>query len=163
MYTLIGRMKWYYQVLITILFIAAIITCYLFARSWGYDKARREFEVKDKAKAEESAKKIARAEELERRVAELEPKLAAYEKLADDKKRIDDSISGKIDKVVEEGKKEDETTNTPVDCWIRAQRTCSKFAQLNPPILIDCEAYKRKICSNPDSTGAPGRPCGSGS
>lgn len=113
----------------------------------GYDKARREYEAGDKIKAEQSAKLKAHADFLEARVAELEPKLAAYEQLADDKKRLDESISDKIDEVVKKGLEEDANTLTAVDCRIRADRTCAKFSELKPPIFIDCDAYKRKVCA----------------
>lgn len=146
MYSLIGKQKWYWQALITVIFVVVIITGYLFARSWGYDKARKQFEAKDKVKAEQSAAKIARAEFLEQRVAELEPKLAAYEKLDADKKRLDGSITEKIDAVVKEGQKTDEVTNAPADCWTRADRTCAGFRRLK--IDIDCNAYKQRVCAN---------------
>lgn len=146
MFTWIKNLPKMWSALALLAFVGLIVALFGQMRACGYDKARREYEATDKIKAAESEKLKARAEASERRVAELEPKLAAYEKLADDKKRLDESISDKIDAVVKEGQKEEEATNTPTDCWTRAQRTCDKFAALKPPIAIDCEAYKRKIC-----------------
>lgn len=130
-----------------VVFIGVIVLSLNWFQARGYDKARREYEANDKVEAEQSAKLKAHAEFLEARVAELEPKLAAYEKLADDKKRLDESITTKIDQVVAEGLKEDAETNAVTDCWTRSQRTCDKFHRMKPPIDLDCEAYKRKICS----------------
>ena len=156
MYTFIGKQKWWVQVIVTIVFIAGIILLYLLGRSWGYDKARVKFEAEDVVKAEKSQKLVTRAEELEKRVAELEPKLLAYEKLDDQKKRLDGQMTEKINAVVEEGKKRDAVTDAPSDCWTRAERTCAGFGKLNPPIHIDCEAYKRRICGNAVTNGAGG-------
>lgn len=153
MYTLIGKLKWYWQVLLTIVFIAAIITGYLFARSYGYDKAFKEFQAKDAVKKQKSDELIAHAEMLEKRVAELEPKLAAWEKLDDEKAKLNGVISDKINNAVAEGQKRDETTNAPADCWTRAERTCANFRQLKPPIEIDCDAYKKRLCTVTTGSG----------
>jgi len=130
-----------------IVFIGIIVLSVNWFQARGYDKARQEYEATDKVKAEQSAKLKAHADFLEARVAELEPKLAAYEKLADDKKRLDESISDKIDEVVKKGLEEDANTILPTDCAARGQRTCDKFRSMKPPINLDCDAYKRKICS----------------
>lgn len=153
MYTLIGRQKWYWQLLITVVFIALVIIGYLFARSWGYDKARRDFEAGDKVKAAAEQKKIARAEFLEARIAELEPKIAAYEALDPGKVKQIGQIQDKIDAIVEEGKKEDAKIDATTDCWVGAQRTCDRFARLNVP--LNCEEYKRRICSAPVANSTP--------
>lgn len=147
MYTLIGQLKWYWQVLITILFVIAVIMLYLFGRSYGYDKAYQEFLVADKVKEQKSTEAISRAEFLEKRLAELEPKLAAYEKLDDEKKKLDGTLSEKIDAVIEEGKKDAQNIDAPSDCWARAADTCARLARLKPPIVIDCEAYKQRLCA----------------
>lgn len=146
MYTLIGKQKWYWQIVITIVLIALVITGYLTARSWGYDKARREFEASDKVKAEQSTVLIAKAKALEKRNAELELKFAAFDRLDEEKRKLDGSISEKIDAVIEEGKKRNENIDAPSDCWTRAYNTCANLKQLKPPIVIDCEEYKRRIC-----------------
>lgn len=130
-----------------VILISLISVTVIWLQSRHYDQKRKEYEQNDKVKAEQSAKLKSHAEFLEARVAELEPKLAAYEKLADDKKRLDESITTKIDDVVKEGLKEDASTNVVIDCGSRADRTCAKFHSLKPPIDLDCDAYKRKICS----------------
>jgi hypothetical protein len=116
-------------------------------RACGYNKAKTEYEAQDKKNAEESARLKGRAEAAEQRAADAESKLLAYEKLAEDKKRLDDSITDKIDQVIEEGAHEEAITDAPTDCWTRADRTCAKFGQLKPPIALDCDAYKRKLCA----------------
>lgn len=157
MYSLIGRQKWWVQVLLTIGFIILIITTYLLARSWGYDKARAKFQAEDTVKAQAEAQKIARAEFLEKRVAELEPKLLAYEKLDDEKKKLDGTISDKIDAVIAEGQKDAQNIDAASNCWARANDTCARFARLKPPIAIDCEAYKQRLCANANAGSAT--PC----
>lgn len=155
MYSLIARQKWYIQVAITIVLMALTITGYLFARSAGYDKARAKFEAEDKVKAEKSTQLIARAEALERRVAELEPKLAAFEKLDDEKKRLDGTITEKIDAVIQKGIEDAKNIDAPSDCWTRAHDTCARLARLQPPININCEEYKQRLCA----AGGAGAPC----
>lgn len=156
MYSLIGRQKWWIQIIITVVLVAGIILLYLLGRSWGYDKARAKFEAEDAVKAQKSAELITRAEGLEKRVAELEPKLLAYEQLGEQKKKLDEKTVEKINAVVEEGKARDAVTDAPTDCWTRAQRTCAGFGKLNPPIVIDCEAYKQRICANAITNAAGG-------
>lgn len=147
MFTFIGQQKWYWQVVFVIISISAITICSQQFYSRRYDKDRVAFETRDQDRAIESAKLKAHADQLEKHIAELEPKLAAYEQLAEEKKKLDSSITDKINQVVEDGKKTDEEINVTIDCNTRAERTCSRFKELKPPIVIDCTEYKRKICS----------------
>lgn len=115
-----------------------VLGIYFFGQiqSCRYDKARGEYQQKEEAWKVERTKLIADAEAKEKRIAELEPKVAAYEQLAEDKKRLDEGLSSKIDSLVEEAKREEELTNQPTDCRTRAQRVCEKFRANNIP--IDC-------------------------
>jgi hypothetical protein len=134
------------EVAILVLLIVAGFWLFGQVKSCGYDKARQEYQQKEDAWKLERTKLITRAEESEKRVNELEPKVLAYEKLAEAGKRLDESTADKINKVAEEASREAIVTDQPADCVVRAERICAKFAGLKPPIPIDCEALKRK-CS----------------
>jgi hypothetical protein len=134
------------ELAIVVLLIVAGFWVFGQIKSCSYDKARQEYQQKEDAWKLERTKLITRAEEAEKRVTELEPKVLAYEKLAEEGKRIDESTAEKIKKIGEEASREATVTDKPADCVVRAERICAKFAELKPPIPIDCEALKRK-CS----------------
>lgn len=129
---------WRVLVQIALVILAISLGFYLFGQiqSCRYDKARGEYQQKEEAWKVERTKLIADAEAKEKRIQELEPKVAAYEQLAEQKKRLDQNLSDKIDKLVEDAKREEELTNEPTDCATRARRVCEKFRANNIP--IDC-------------------------
>lgn len=133
--------------------IAAVILIALLIGGWGwyvarrYDKGRLQYEADAKAWATERAGLIANAEAKEKQVAELESQVAAFRAAAEQGKKVDDALAAKIDEVSRQAAEELASTEQPAECVIRAQRTCEKLRGLRPPISIDCEEYKRKICS----------------
>jgi hypothetical protein len=147
---LLERIPQPYRLIVELAIVVLLIVAgfYLFGqvKSCGYDRARQEYQQKEDAWKLERTKLVTRAEESEKRVTELEPKVLAYEKLAEAGKRLDESTAEKIKKIAEEASREETATNNPADCVVRAERICAKFGELKPPIPIDCAALKRK-CS----------------
>lgn len=147
---LLERIPGPYRLIIELAIVVLLIVVgfYLFGqvKSCGYDRARQDYQQKEDAWKLERTKLITRAEESEKRVSELEPKVLAYEKLAEAGKRLDESTADKIKKIAEEASREATATDQPADCIVRAERICTKFDELKPPIPIDCAALKRK-CS----------------
>lgn len=133
--------------LVIVLALGAIVfTLFSQVSSCRYDKARKEYEEKEKAWTVERTTLIANAEEKERRVEELESQNAAFRAAAEQGKKVDDALAAKIDQVSKEAADEAALTDQTTDCWTRADRTCMKLRLLKPPIVIDCDAYKRKLC-----------------
>lgn len=112
----------------------------------GYHKGRAEYEARDKAREQKEMELRARAEASEKRAAELEPKAAAFDALAEQNKKVDSGLAKQVEEVSKNAAEEEARTNAPTDCGIRADRTCEKLRNLKPPILIDCQEYKRKVC-----------------
>lgn len=128
--------------------IAAVLGLFSQVSSCGYDKARKEHEEQSKAWATERVKLLANAEAKEKQVAELELQVTAFRAAAEQGKKVDDTLADKIDQVSKEAADEALVTDAATDCWIRGDRTCLKLKSLKPPIVIDCDAYKRKLCSD---------------
>lgn len=140
---------WRLILFVGIVIAALVIVFTLFSQisSCRYDKARKEFEEKEKAWTVERTKLITNAEAKERRVEELESQNAAFRAAAEQGKKVDDALAAKIDQVSKEAADEAARTDLPDDCWNRADRTCAKLAKLKPPIIVDCDEYKRKLCA----------------
>jgi len=127
--------------------IVAILALFNQVRACGYDKARRDYEDQSKAWATERAILLGRVAERDKQIEQLQAKEAAI--IAADKagKKLDDDIANKIDAVTKAAAEESISTDAPTDCWIRGDRVCAKLRSLQPPITIDCDAYKRKVCA----------------
>lgn len=135
------------MIIIVVVIVAISIGGFSWFMSRKYDKDRLKYEAESKAWATERAGLIANAEMKEKQVAELESQVAAFRAAAEQGKKVDDALAAKIDEVSKAAADEAALIDAPADCWDRGQRTCSRLADLKPPIVIDCEEYKRKICS----------------
>lgn len=112
-----------------------------------YNKARAEYQKNEDAWKTERTTLIANAEAKEKRIAELEPQVLAFQAAADAGKKVDEELANKIEQISTDAAAEAAATDAPAECGVRAERTCAKLRGLKPPIVIDCEAYKKKICS----------------
>lgn len=112
-----------------------------------YDKERIEYQKKEDSWNVERTTMIANAEAKEKKIAELESQNVAFRTAAEQGKKVDDALAAKIDQVSKEAADEMDATDLPADCWVRADRTCAKLRALKPPIIVDCDEYKRKVCS----------------
>lgn len=132
---------------LVVLLIAALFWAFGQVQSCNYRKARVEYDEKEKTWKADRDKLVADAAAKEKRIAELEPKVLAYEQAAEQGKKVDRGLADKIDRISKEAADEAAVTDSVIDCGVRAERTCAKLRSLNPPILVDCAAYKRKVCS----------------
>lgn len=117
-------------------------------QSCGYHKAQSKYEAESKAWATERAKLQGQIAERDKQIEQLEAKEAAIIAADQAGKKLDDEIATRIDEATKAAAAEVVATNEPADCFVRADRTCQKLAGLKPPIRIDCDAYKRKLCSD---------------
>lgn len=127
-----------------------IMALYALGSWWSgrqYNKARAEYQKNEDAWKVERTTLIANAEAKEKRIGELEPQVLAYKAAADSGKKVDEELAKKIEKISTDAAAEEAATNEPAECGTRAERTCAKLKGLKPPIVIDCEVYKKKICS----------------
>ena len=140
-----------YRLIIFIIMAVAVVLIVLAlfsqVRSCGYNKARLEYEQQAKAWQDERNKLLGQIAERDTQIEQLKAKEAAVIAADQAGKKIDDALAAKIDEVTKAASAEEIATNQPTDCWVRADRTCAKLASLKPPIVIDCNVYKRKICS----------------
>jgi hypothetical protein len=113
-----------------------------------YDKERAAYELNSKQWATERAGLLGRIAERDKQIEQLEAKEAAIIAIDQAGKKIDDALATKIDEVTKAAADEAIAVDAPADCWLRADRTCTKLAGLRPPININCDIYKRKLCSN---------------
>ena len=134
-------------VLIVVVIIVFIFGGFNWYFSRKYDKSRIEYQQKEEAWKVERTTLIANAEAKERQIAELESQNVAFRTAAEQGKKVDDALAAKIDQVSKEAADEMVAIDEPADCWVRADRTCSKLRGLKPPIIVDCDEYKRKVCT----------------
>jgi len=134
-------------VIAAVALLVIVFTLFNQVKSCGYDKARKDYEDQSRAWANERAILLGRIAERDKQIEQLEAKEAAI--IAADKagKKLDDDIANRIDEVTKAAADEAISTDAPADCTDRAERTCSKLAGLKPPIVIDCDSYKRKVCA----------------
>jgi uncharacterized protein HemX len=118
-------------------------------KSCQYDKERKAYQAEREAWAKERATILSRVAERDKLIAEQEPKIAALTAAAEAGKKLSDETQTKIDQISKDAAAEAAMVDQPTDCWIRGDRTCAKLASLKPPIVIDCDLYKRKVCSHP--------------
>lgn len=140
-----------YRFIALIVFLAAVLAGIFFlfsqVQSCGYDNAKKDYETQAKAWQNERAILLGKVAERDKEIAQLEDKEAAIIAADQAGKKLDENITAKIDAVTKEAADEAITTDQPTDCSVRADRTCAKLAGLKPPIVINCEVYKRKLCS----------------
>jgi len=147
----LNRIPQPYRLIVIVIAAGAVVIIFLTLfsqiRSCSYDKARKDYEDQARAWQTERAILLGRIAERDKQIEQLEAKEAVI--IAADKagKKLDDDIANRIDAVTKAAAEEAVTTDAPADCFDRAERTCSKLAGLKPPIIIDCDAYKRKICA----------------
>jgi flagellar basal body-associated protein FliL len=116
-------------------------------QSCGYHKAQKQYQEESKAWATERAKYQGQIAERDKQIEQLKAKEAAIIAADQAGKKLDDSIATKIDEVTKAAADEAFAVDAFADCFVRADRTCTKLRGLKPPINIDCDAYKRKLCS----------------
>ena len=116
-------------------------------KACGYNKAYDKYQADSKAWSDEKAKLLGGIAERDKQIELLKAKEAAIIAADQAGKKLDDEIAQKIDAATQAAANEAIVTDQPADCWVRADRTCAKLAGLKPPIKLDCDAYKRKICS----------------
>lgn len=147
---LIGKIPapWRYVVYVVILAVVLIVFFALMnqVQSCGYSKARKDYEAKDAALKTEYDRLSGENKQLKTEIASLEPQLLAYKSAQEAGKKVDDGLAKQIEEVGKESAKQDALTEEFADCEVRADRTCAKLRGLKPPIQIDCDAYRRKIC-----------------
>lgn len=131
-----------------VLVLVLVLAFFLFGqiKSCGYDKGRAEYEAASESWKTERAKLLGGIAERDKQIEQLKAKEAAYIAADQAGKKIDDALAQKIDDATKAAAAEATATDQPADCWVRGDRTCAKLAGLQPPIKIDCDAYKRKIC-----------------
>lgn len=132
--------------LVVVVLIAMAFGGYGSCAAARYDKQRQKYEADSKAWASERAKLEGQIAERDKQIETLKVKEATLQAIAEKGKKIDEALATKIDQVTKDAAAEATTTDQPADCWIRGDRTCAKLAGLKPPIVIDCDAYKKKIC-----------------
>lgn len=130
-----------------VLLILAVLGLFGSIRSCSYDKARAEYQKQSDEWQKERNQLLGQVAERDKQIEQLKAKEAAYVAADQAGKKVDDALAAKIDEVTKAAANEEIATDQPADCWVRADRTCSKLAALKPPIVIDCNVYKRKICS----------------
>jgi hypothetical protein len=140
--------NWIVGVGIVGLLIGLVLYGFNQVQACGYDKARKDYQTKETQLKAERDKLLEKVAERDKRIAELEPQAAAFRAAAEQGKKVDDDLAQKIEQIAEDAAKEMDDINQPADCWVRSDRTCTKLKQLKPPIVLDCDVYKRKICSN---------------
>lgn len=137
--------------IIAVLIVAIIIAFIFGGFNWyfsrKYDKQRAEYETNSKAWATEKAQLLGGIAERDKAIEQLKAKEAVIIAADQAGKKLDDALATKIDEVTKAAAEEATATDGFTDCWVRGDRTCAKLAALKPPIRIDCDAYKRKICS----------------
>ena len=140
-----------YRLLVFVVAVVALVLVFftLFSQiqSCGYDKARARYEKESKEWATERATLLGQVAERDKQIEQLKAKEAVYIAADQAGKKVDDALAAKIDEVTKAAAAEAIATGEPADCWVRADRTCTKLAGLQPPIKINCDDYKRKICS----------------
>lgn len=148
--TWLGTVPWYISAIFLVLILGTIIGLFGQVKSCNYDKEREAYQAERKQWIEVDKPKLqAQIAERDKKIAELEPKIAAAEAASAAGKKVSDETQQKIDQIAKDAAAEAVVTDQPTDCWVRGDRTCAKLAGLKPPIIIDCTAYKRKICSTP--------------
>src|ERR1044071_7766723 len=146
MLSFLSRQSLTVKAIIAVVLIALLIGAASWFQSWTYHRAHAQYIEEAKAWQTERAKLIADAEAKEKQSAELETQIAVLRTAAEQGKKLDAEAAAKLEEVTKEAANEEAHTDLPADCSIRAERTCAKLAGLQPPIRIDCAAYKRKIC-----------------
>lgn len=122
---------------------------FLFGQIKGcqYDKDRAEYKKQSEDWQAERATILGRVAERDKQIEQLKAKEVAIIAADQAGKKLDDEIANKIGAVIQAANAEADATDRDTDCWIRGDRSCAKLAGLKPPIKIDCDAFKRKLCS----------------
>ena len=155
-----GAWGWLLKIAIIVVIIGFFVGAFGSIHSCQYNRANKKFQARDAEREKQSAALKARADASDAAAAQwrakaqaLDGKVAAFEALGEDKKRLDENLTAKIDEVVKHGQEVDAATNAPSDCGTRAERTCANFRKLK--IDIDCAAYKQRICAAAGPTSSP--------
>jgi len=142
----IVKQPWWVKAIIAVMIVASLFGAVYKVQAWAYHRGHAKYIEESQAWQKERAGLIASADAKEKQVAELETQIIGYKTAAEQGKKLDAAAAEKLDQVMKEAANEEAATELPAECVTRAERTCVKLASLNPPIRIDCAAYKRKIC-----------------
>lgn len=135
------------KILVGVLALVTVFGAWGWYKASKYDKERIKYEADAKQWAIDRAKLLGQVAERDKQIAELDVKVAGTLAAAESGKKLSDEQQAKIDQIAKDAAAEAVVIDQPTDCWIRGDRTCAKLAGLKPPIIIDCDVYKRKVCA----------------
>lgn len=148
-----GAWGWILKIAIILFIVGSLFGAFNGIKSCQYDRANKAFEKRDAVAAEKIKELNSRADASDARAAqatakanEYDVKILAHDSLAEDKRRLDEGLSAKIDDVVKKGMEVDANTNAPTDCNVRAERAWANFKKLN--IDIELDTLKQRFCAS---------------
>lgn len=146
MFRILSSLKWYWQVLIGLAFIAILTYGMNWFKARQYDKERVKSEELEKTLSSQRDLLLGQIAQRDKDIAALESQKEQYKVLAEQGVKLDQEHAKQIEQITEQEAQDLEKARTDMDCRTRAADTVALLRSAKPPINLNLEAVIRKQC-----------------